>query len=70
MLATPLDSNSWLTERLAKFGESPVAYLLGTPDLAAAKKQFAASVDTAWFGKQVFLFDHSKLNGARLGLIR
>jgi hypothetical protein len=38
--------------------------------MAAAKNQFSHGVDTAWFGKQVFLFDHSKLNGARLGLIQ
>lgn len=70
VLATPLDASSWLADRLAKFGESPVAYLLGTSDMAAAKKQFSHGVDTAWFGKQLRLFDHSKLNGARLGLIQ
>jgi len=69
MLATPLDSSSWLTARLAKFGESPVAYLLGTSDFGAAAKKYSAGSETAWFGKKVAWFDERKVSGARLGVM-
>jgi len=69
MLATPLDSNSWLTERLAKFGESPVAYLLGTSEFGAASKKYSVGSETAWFGKKIRWFDAEKLSSARLGII-
>ena len=69
MLATPLDSSSWLTARLAKFGESPIAYLLGTSDFGAAAKKYSAGSDTAWFGKRVAWFDERKVSGARLGVM-
>jgi hypothetical protein len=32
VLATPLSSKSWLTERLQRFGEAPCAYVLGSED--------------------------------------
>ena len=69
MLATPLDPNSWLTERLAKFGESPVAYLLGTPDFGAAAKKYAVGGETSWFGKNIAWFDAGRLASAKLGII-
>lgn len=69
MLATPLDPNSWLTQRLAKFGESPVAYLLGTPDFGAAAKKYAVGGETSWFGKNIAWFDAGRLASAKLGII-
>jgi hypothetical protein len=69
MLAAPLDSSSWLIERLAKFGESPVAYLLEAPDFSAAARQYSVSAETSWFGRKVGWFDAGKVNGAKLGFI-
>lgn len=67
-LAAPLNPSSWLAERLSKFGESPVAYLLGTRDFNAAARKYAASADAAWFGKRVAWFDSKRVKGARIGV--
>ena len=70
ILATPLGEHSWLTERLQAFGESPVAYLLGTADLGAASKRYTLSAQSKWFGRNLAWFDAAKLNGIRLGVIQ
>ena len=69
MLATPLDEGSWLTRRLQEFGESPVAYLLGTTDPGAATKRYGLTAQTRWFGRNVAWFDGSKLKTVKLAVI-
>lgn len=59
----------WLGDRLAKYGESPVAYLLGTRDFSAASKKYKLSGTKTWFGQRVAWFDPAKLKGARVGVI-
>jgi hypothetical protein len=57
VLAAPLNSKTWLAERLRKFGEAPCAILLkdtGHP----------RSGDTIWFDRMVSWFD---LEGIQLG---
>ena len=68
ILAAP-SNGGWLSERLAKFGESPVAYLLNTRDLVAATKKYKLSGNKTWFGQKVAWFDVSKLKGVRLGVM-
>ncbi len=68
ILAAP-SGGGWLTERLAKFGESPVAYLLGTRDFAGATKKYKLSAGKPWFGQKVGWFDAGRLKGVRLGVI-
>jgi Glyoxalase-like domain len=68
ILAAP-SGGGWLAERLAKFGETPVAYLLGTRDFAAANKKYKLSGAKTWFGQKVAWFDAGKLKGVRLGVI-
>src|SRR5271154_6092182 len=68
ILAAP-SSGGWLSDRLAKFGESPVAYLLAARDWAAANKKYKLSGSKTWFGQKVAWFDASKLKGVRLGVI-
>ncbi len=68
ILAAPL-GGGWLSDRLGKFGESPVAYLLGARDFAAAVKKYKLSATKAWFGQKVAWFDAGKLKGMRLGVI-
>jgi len=68
ILAAPLNGG-WLSERLAKFGESPVAYLLGTRDFAAATKKYKLSGTKTWFGQKVAWFDAGRLKGVRLGVL-
>ncbi len=68
ILAAP-SGGGWLSERLGKFGEGPVAYLLGTQDYAAASKKFKLSGTKTWFAQKVGWFDVEKLKGARIGVI-
>jgi hypothetical protein len=67
ILAAP--TGGWLSDRLSKFGEGPVAYLLGTRDFAAATKKYKLSGSKPWFGQKVGWFDAGKLKGVRLGVI-
>jgi hypothetical protein len=62
-------SGGWLSDRLGKFGDAPVAYLLGTRDFAAADKKYKLSGTKTWFGQKVAWFDTAKLKGVRLGVI-
>jgi len=59
----------WLSERISKYGESPVAILLGTRDFAAAARKYKFSGTKIWFGQKVAWFDAGKLKGVRLGVI-
>ena len=68
ILAAPA-GGGWLSDRLAKFGESPVAYLLASRDFAAATKKYKLQGTKTWFGQKVAWFDASRLKGVRLGVI-
>jgi predicted enzyme related to lactoylglutathione lyase len=68
ILAAP-NGGGWLSERIAKYGESPVAYLLATRDFAAATKKYKLSGGKMWFEQKVGWFDSGKLKGVRLGVI-
>ena len=69
VLATPIAGNSWLAERLEKFGDGPVAALAAADDWNAAVKIFPLSGETVWFGKKVAWFDPAKLQNLRIGVI-
>ena len=69
VLASPLDKSLWLAERLEQFGESPVAFLLSTPAIESAVRQFKLSQETTWFGQKVAWFNREKLRGVRLGVV-
>jgi hypothetical protein len=55
--------------RLQRFGEGPVAILLGTSDLAAAKARFGLVDGKRWFGREVAWFPSNRLRGMRIGVI-
>jgi len=59
----------WTSDRIGKFGESPVAILLASKDFAAAVKKYKLSGTKTWFGQKVAWFDTGKLKGVRLGVI-
>lgn len=62
VLASPLQSNSWLAARIRRFGDGPCAFLLGRSKKAA----FSIQRGSNWFGKQVAWFDAETL-GWHLG---
>jgi len=68
ILAAP-SNGGWLSDRLGRFGEGPVAYLLGTRDFAAATKKYKLNNTKVWFGQKVSWLDPAKLKGARVGVI-
>lgn len=63
VLAAPLNAQSWLTDRLQRFGEAPCAFVLGKGSGA----HYAAKPGGKWFGREVSWFDSAAL-GWRLGL--
>ena len=69
ILAVPLAQNSWLSERLARFGQSPIAFLLGTRNFKSTSERFSFPSATQWFNRKVSWFDPDKLHGVRLGVI-
>ncbi|HEY7099330.1 MAG TPA: VOC family protein [Terriglobales bacterium] len=69
MLASPLDANSWIAQAISKYGQSPVAILLGTKDFAKSTQRFKLSGETSLFGKKIAWFDAGKLHGARIGVV-
>ena len=69
ILAAPLDTGSWLQERLERFGECPAAFLLAPCDDFDIEAHFAATEQALWFGKTVAWLDQEKLMGARLGFM-
>ncbi len=68
-LATAAQKSGWLAERLAQFGESPCAFLLGAEDVDAMARRFPLVGAGTWFGRRVAWFDPARLNGIRLGLV-
>ena len=68
ILAAPM-GGGWLADRVGKFGQGPVAYLLGTRDFNAAAKKYKLSGTKVWFAQKVAWFDAGKLKGTRLGVI-
>jgi hypothetical protein len=67
ILAAP--SGGWAADHISKFGEGPVAYLLGTRDFAAAVKKYHLNNGKPWFAQKVGWFDVNKLKGVRIGVI-
>jgi hypothetical protein len=69
VLAAPLDGNPWLSDRLTKFGPSPVAFLLDAEKFDSTSKGFALEKRASWFGRRVGWFNPQKLRGVRLGVV-
>ena len=59
----------WISERISRFGESPVAFLLAGRAFAGAVKKYKLGGTKTWFGQKVAWFDAGKLKGVRLGVI-
>ena len=61
VLVQPLNADSWLAERLERFGEAPCAFVLDQ-----RRGKYRAAAQTRWFGMRISWFDAQKL-GWRLG---
>jgi hypothetical protein len=68
-LAAPLTGENWLTERLARFGQSPCAFLLKTGNFEMACKDFKLIPSAGWFERRLAWFDPAQLDGVKLGVI-
>jgi hypothetical protein len=68
-LAATAQKSGWLAERLAQYGESPCAFLLGAVDVDAVARRFSLAGSGSWFGRRVMWFDPARLKGIRLGLV-
>lgn len=63
VLAQPLDADSWLSLRIARFGESPCAFVLS----AVRPERYQAQSSSIWSGVEISWLDPEKL-GWHLGL--
>lgn len=63
ILAAPQTRGDWLAKRLARFGESPCAYLLEASDFAATRQHFGLADPVEWFGRRVAWFDPARQLG-------
>jgi catechol 2,3-dioxygenase-like lactoylglutathione lyase family enzyme len=69
ILATPLAPDSWVSERIGRLGQCPIAFLLGAGDFKAASAHFSLPAEAHWFKLKVSWFDAKKLHGVRLGIV-
>ncbi len=68
ILAESLSADSWLPVRMARFGHSPVGYLIATKNFDAACERYGLIRAGEWFRHPLAWFDPSELNGIRLGV--
>jgi Glyoxalase-like domain len=68
-LAEPLPGESWLSERIARYGDSPAAVLLDSSPNDQSKPVVPLLPTEDWFGQRVAWIDPAKLFGWRVGLI-
>ncbi len=69
MLASPLTNDSWLADRLQRFGEIPAAFLLGSRDFSASRARFSLASEGELNGRKSAWFDAVRLHGTRIGII-
>jgi len=65
VFAAPLGSDSWVSERIARFGEGPIAFVLSGKN---SKKMENVWGTSQWFGRDLRWFDPQKLGGWWLGV--
>lgn len=68
ILAAPRNGHSVVAERLQKFGEGPIGYVLAAQNFDKAARRFHISYNITWYGQKFAWFDHKKLHGVRIGI--
>lgn len=61
--------NTWLADRVDRFGPSPCAFLLGSRDLGATRRRLPLEEPQSWFERAVAWIEPSRLLGMRLGVV-
>ncbi len=69
MLAASSSPDSWISQRIARLGQCPVAFLLHAGDFQAASRHFSLPEGKLWFNLIVSWYDAKKLQGVRLGIV-
>jgi predicted enzyme related to lactoylglutathione lyase len=68
ILAAP-SGGGWLSDRIGKYGESPVAILLNVRDFTTTSKKYKLSGGKNWFGQKVAWFEEGNLKSIHVGVI-
>lgn len=69
ILVSPRTRDGWLFERLAAFGPTPCAFLLGSRDLEATRERSRLGATESWGGLRVAWLDAGLLPGRWLGIV-
>ena len=69
-LAAPVAEGSWLSRRLAEFGDCPATLLLRSKDLGRSARRLESATAGAWVNQRALWFDQDRLTGTRLGIIQ
>lgn len=67
VIAAASNTQSWLHQRLKRFGEGPVAFVLGAR--AKDAESYELGNPEMWFGQKLAWFDEGRLRGARVGVV-
>lgn len=69
ILVSPANGEGWLVERLASFGPTPCAFLLGSRDFAASRERARLGDVESFGGESVAWFDGDPLLGRWIGVV-
>jgi len=69
ILVSPATGEGWLVDRLAKFGPTPCAFLLGSRDLAASRERSCLGEVERFGGERVAWIDGDPLLGRWMGVV-
>ncbi len=68
-LAAPLVRDSWLRDRLDRFGSSPCAYLIGSTDMTTTAKRLPLTNARDWSGQPLAWLALQTVSHLRVGVI-
>lgn len=63
-LAVPTETEGWLADRITRYGASPCAFLIQTPDLGGVDDRYAIGETGRWFDRRTAWFDAAVLDRA------